>query len=126
MHHVDIFWYQPNESKSEDRAETNESLHVWIHSEKEDEENRAGVLWKIAKNNRWLTKKVGTDSAILHSFTHSEDSKASPDFAGGLIEETAFRLIDRGSGVYNVPFGGFHKLKMHVKGPSMEKGYKSF
>jgi hypothetical protein len=62
----------------------------------------------------------------LHSFAHLGESKSSPEFADGIIEETAMRFIDRDYEVHIVPFGAFHEFKMHVKGPSLAKVFKSF
>ncbi|MFW9795009.1 MAG: threonyl-tRNA synthetase editing domain-containing protein, partial [Candidatus Thorarchaeota archaeon] len=73
MFHVESFWYRPNESASDDRIEIGESLHVWIHSEKNDEENRASVLRKMVKNIRWLAKKNKCNAITLHSFAHLDD-----------------------------------------------------
>ena len=124
MLHVDSFWYRPNESSSEERTEIGESLHVWIHSETDDEENRAGVLRKMVKNIRWLAKKIDCKSVTLHSFAHLDDSKADPDFADSLIEESASKLRDREYDVHIVPFGHFYEFNLHVKGPSLAKVFK--
>ncbi len=124
MLHVDSFWYRPNELTSEDRTEIAESLHVLIHSEKDDTENRAGVLRKMIKNIRWLTKKVDCNSVTLHSFAHLDDSKADPDFADSLIEEVASKLREREYNVHIVPFGHFYEFNLHVKGPSLAKVFK--
>lgn len=124
MLHVDSFWYRPNESTSEERTEIGESLHIWIHSETDDEENRAGVLRKMVKNIRWLAKKIDCKSVTLHSFAHLDDSKADPDFADSLIEESASKLRDREYDVHIVPFGHFYEFNLHVKGPSLAKVFK--
>ena len=124
MLHVDSFWYRPNESTSEERTEISESLHVLIHSEKGDVENRAGVLRKMVKNIRWLTKKIDVTSVTLHSFAHLDDNKADPDFADSLIEEVASRLREREYTVHIVPFGQFYEFNLHVKGPSLAKVFK--
>ena len=124
MLHVESFWYRPDESKSDTRTEIGESLLVWIHSEREDEENRIGVLRKMVKNIRWLAKKIECNVVILHSFAHLDDSKADPKFADSVIEETADRLRTRGFEVYIVPFGQFNEFNMHVKGPSLAKVFK--
>jgi D-Tyr-tRNAtyr deacylase len=124
MLHVESFWYRPNESNSDERTEIGESLHVWVHSEKEDETNRAGVLRKMVKNIRWLAKKIGCNDVTLHSFAHLDDSKADPDFADSLIEEVATKLRDRDYTVHIVPFGHFYEFNLHVKGPSLAKVFK--
>ncbi len=124
MLHVESFWYRPNESKTDERTEIGESLHIWIHSEKDDEENRAGVLRKMVKNIRWLATKIECNAVTLHSFAHLDDSKAEPDFADSLIEEVASKLRDREYEVHIVPFGQFYEFNLHVKGPSLAKVFK--
>ena len=124
MFHVENFWYRPEESETMQRTEIGESLLVWIHSEKEDEENRAGVLRKMVKNIRWLAQKINCSVITLHSFAHLDDSKADPDFAEALIEETADKLRSRDFEVHIVPFGQFNEFNMHVKGPSLAKVFK--
>ena len=124
MLHVDSFWYRPDESKPDDRVDIGETLLVWIHSEKEDEDNRTGVLRKMVKNIRWLSQKIDCTKVTLHSFAHLDDSKAEPDFVDSLIEETARRLRDREFDVHIVPFGQFNEFNMHVKGPSLAKVFK--
>lgn len=124
MLHVDSFWYRPNESNSSDRTEIGESLHVWIHSEQEDETNRSGVLRKMVKNIRWLAKKIDCNDVTLHSFAHLDDSKADSDFADALIEDVAARLRERDYDIHIVPFGQFYEFNLHVKGPSLAKVFK--
>jgi len=124
MLHVDSFWYRPNESESERRTEIGESLHVWIHSEKDDETNRAGVLRKMVKNIHWLAKKIDVNAMTLHSFAHLDDSKADADFADSLIEEAALKLRERDYDVHIVPYGQFYEFNIHVKGPSLAKVFK--
>jgi hypothetical protein len=126
MFHVESFWYRPNESDSDERTEIGESLHVWIHSEKQDEGNRAGVLRKMVKNIRWLAKKIDCNAITLHSFAHLDNSKSDPAFADLLIDEVAARLSDREFDVHIVPYGAFYEFNLHVKGPSLAKVFKQF
>ncbi|MFX0108689.1 MAG: threonyl-tRNA synthetase editing domain-containing protein [Candidatus Hodarchaeota archaeon] len=126
MFHVESFWFRPNEAEETARTKLGESLLVWIHSEVSDEEDRVGVLRKMVKNIRWLSKKLGTNRIILHSFAHLDISKSESTFADRLIEETASRLAERNYEVHIVPFGGFHEFDMHVKGPSLAKVFKKF
>lgn len=124
MLHVASFWYTPNDSESDNRTEIGESLHVLIHSEEEDEANRAGIVRKMVKNIRWLAKKNECNTVTLHSFAHLDDSKADPAFADSLIEEVAERLRERDYKVHIVPFGQFYEFNLHVKGPSLAKVFK--
>ncbi|MHA1926116.1 MAG: threonyl-tRNA synthetase editing domain-containing protein [Candidatus Thorarchaeota archaeon] len=124
MFHVESFWYRPNKSK--EQTEIGESLHIWIHSEEEDENNRANILRKMVKNIRWLAKKIDCNALTLHSFAHLDDSKADPDFADSLINDVASKLRGKDYDVHIVPFGEFYEFKMHVKGPSLAKVFKRF
>jgi hypothetical protein len=124
MFHLESFWFRPNESDSDDRTEIGESLHVWIHSEEEDENNRVGIVRKMIKNIRWLAKKIECNTVTLHSFAHLDDSKAEPEFADSVIDEVASKLRDRDYDVHIVPFGEFFEFDMHVKGPSLAKVFK--
>lgn len=123
MFHTERFWYRPNES-IENKTEIGESVLVWIHSEESDETNKSSVARKMVKNIRWLSKKIGCESVVLHSFAHLDDSKANPDFADSLIEEVAMKLRDRNYDVHIVPFGHFYEFNVHVKGPSLAKVFK--
>ncbi len=127
MLHLESFWYRPNESDSEDSGTSvSESLLVWIQSEEPDVDDRVAVLRKMVKNIRWLTKKLGTNQVILHSFAHLGESKSDPEFADALIEEVAERLREREYDIHIVPYGKFYEFKMHVKGPSLAKVFKQF
>ncbi len=123
MFHVERFWYRPNES-GENKTEVGESVLVWIHSEESDENNKSRVIRKMVKNIRWLSKKVGCETVILHSFAHLDDSKANPDFVDSLIKEVALKLRNRDYDVHIVPFGHFYEFNLHVKGPSLAKVFK--
>lgn len=126
MFHVESFWYRPAESVSESRTEIGESIHVFIHSEEQDEENRSSVLRKMVKNIRWLAQKNECNAITLHSFAHLDDSKADPKFTDLLIEEVGAKLRERGFNVHIVPFGAFYEFSLHVKGPSLAKVFKQF
>lgn len=126
MFHVNQFWFRPSADPNTDGVTYEEALLVWIQSESQDEEDRLGVLRKMVKNIRWLARKLDTTNIILHSFAHLGESKSDPEYADGLIEETATRLMERDYNIHIVPFGAFHEFKMHVKGPSLAKVFKSF
>ena len=115
MFHVDSFWFCPDEQIDAKWTNFDESLLVWIQAEAQDEADQTGVIRKMVKNIRWLSKKHGLKQIILHSFAHLGESKSAPEFADGIIEETAARLRERAFDIHIVPFGGFHEFKMHVK-----------
>jgi len=125
MFHLESFWFRQNESE-EGRTQVGESVLVWIHSEAGDVSNRTSILRKMAKNIRWLSKKVSCNRVILHSFAHLDESKADSDFASALIDDVADKLQQQGFEVHMVPFGHFFEFDMHVKGPSLAKVFKQF
>ncbi len=124
MFHVESFWFRLDELDDDSGSRLSDSILVWIHSESEDEKNESNILRKMVKNIRWLANKVGCTSIILHPFAHLDDDKADPEFASGLITETAKRLIDREYAVTVVPFGHFTEFELHAKGPSLGKVFK--
>ncbi|MHA1959303.1 MAG: threonyl-tRNA synthetase editing domain-containing protein [Candidatus Thorarchaeota archaeon] len=127
MFHLESFWYREDGSSDSDEIKTiGESLLVWIQSEAEDQGTRPSVLRKMVKNVRWLANKTECKRILLHSFAHLGESKASSDFANGIIEEAADRLRERDFEVHIVPFGHFYEFGMHVKGPSLAKVFKRF
>jgi len=125
MFHLERFWFRQNESE-EGRTQVGESVLVWIHSEAGDVSNSTSILRKMAKNIRWLSKKVSCNRVILHSFAHLDESKADSDFASALIDDVADKLQQQGFEVHMVPFGHFFEFDMHVKGPSLAKVFKQF
>lgn len=125
MLHLEEFWYRPDETETNPHA-FGETLLIWIHSEKEDEQDRSGVFRKMVKNVRWLAQKVGCTNVVLHSFAHLDDSKATPEFVDSLIHEVATKLESQGFKIHTVPFGQFNEFRMHVKGPSLAKVFKKF
>ena len=99
---------------------------IFFHAEAEDEEKRDGVLKKFAKNVKWIAGKFATKNVVLHSFNHLASTKASPEFARGLLEEVTERLERRGFRVVVTPFGYFNEFRMHVAGDSLAKVFKEF
>ena len=126
MFHVNEFWYLPHPADESSEGVTfPESLLVWIQAEVEDKDKRVAVLRKMVKNIRWLANKHELTRIILHSFAHLTESKASPELAASLIEDTATRLRERNYEVHCVHLG-LNEFRMHVKGPSLSKVFKQF
>lgn len=97
---------------------------VFLHAEKEDEEKGKGLLDKLVKNIKWLAGKFGTKNVVIHSFNHLSSSKASPEFSEQIIKQTAERLQNAGYTVMCTPFGYFNEFKIHVGGESLAKVFK--
>ena len=99
---------------------------VFYHAEKEDEEKGKGVLDKLVKNIKWIAGKFGTKNVVIHSFNHLSSSKASPEFSEELIKQTIDRLQNAGYTVLCTPFGYFNEFLIHVGGESLAKVFKEF
>ena len=97
---------------------------VFFHAEKEDEEKGKGLLDKLVKNIKWLAGKFGTRNVVIHSFNHLSSSKASPEFSEQAITQAAERLRNAGYAVMCTPFGYFNEFMIHVGGESLAKVFK--
>lgn len=97
---------------------------VFFHAEKEDEEKGKGLLDKLVKNIKWLAGKFGTRNVVIHSFNHLSSSKASPEFSERIIRQAAERLQNTGYTVMCTPFGYFNEFIIHVGGESLAKVFK--
>jgi hypothetical protein len=131
MFDVDEFWYKPF-SKTIERAETFDgegsvrgSLVIFINVEGEDEQRQDKVVKKAAEHICWLARKTDRNKVLLHSFAHLSDSKSSVDFAGSTIKAIEERLNAKGLDAGMTPFGYFLEFKIHVKGDSLAKVWKS-
>jgi Archaea-specific editing domain of threonyl-tRNA synthetase len=99
---------------------------VFYHAEKEDEEKGKGVLEKFVKNIKWLAGKFETKNVVIHSFNHLSSSKASPEFSEQLIKQAVERLQNGGYTLLCTPFGYFNEFLIHVGGESLAKVFKEF
>jgi hypothetical protein len=99
---------------------------VFYHAEKEDEEKGKGVLEKLIKNIKWLAGKFATKNVVIHSFNHLSSSKASPEYSEELIKQAIERLQNAGYTVMCTPFGYFNEFLIHVGGESLAKVFKEF
>jgi hypothetical protein len=132
MFYTHKWWYKtarkslPEAPELTREEETLEAVVVFFHSEQKDEENRKSVVQKFVKNIKWLAGKFESKNVVLHSFNHLGTSKASPEFAGSVLEEVSERLERTGYSVMSTPFGYFNEFDMHVAGDSLAKVYKEF
>lgn len=97
---------------------------VFFHAEKEDEEKGKGLFDKLVKNIKWLAGKFGTKKVVIHSFNHLSSSKASPEFSEQMIKQATEKLRNAGYAVMCTPFGYFNQFKIHVGGESLAKVFK--
>jgi hypothetical protein len=109
-------------------ADTEDSLEntvvVFFHAEKEDEEKGKSLLDKFVKNIKWLAGKFSTKNVVIHSFNHLSSSKASPAFSEEMILQATEKLRNTGYTVMCTPFGYFNQFKIHVGGESLAKVFK--
>ena len=124
-------WWFKTASKSLSQApdiDMEDSLEntvvVFFHAEKEDEEKGKGLLDKLVKNIKWLAGKFGTRNVVIHSFNHLSTSKASPEFSEQTIKQVVDRLQNTGYTVMCTPFGYFNEFMIHVGGESLAKVFK--
>lgn len=131
MFDTNDFWYKTF-SKTVESAETcdkeestTDSLVIFINVEKEDEAQKDKVVKKAVNNISWLAKKTDRKKVVLHSFGHLSDSKSSIEFAEDAIKIIKDKLTSKGLETSMTPFGYFFEFKIHVKGESLAKVWKS-
>lgn len=131
MFHVAEFWYKTysktleNVASQDKEQEISEGVVAFIQVEKEDEERENKLRKESIDNIRWLLKKTGTNTVVLHSFAHLSESRSTPEFAQKLIEGLRDGLNDRAVSTQVTPFGYFLEFKIHVLGESLAKVFKS-
>ena len=131
MFDTNDFWYKTF-SKTVESAETcnkeestTNSLVIFINVEREDEVQKNKVVKKSVDNICWLAKKTGKKKVVLHSFGHLSESKSSIDFAEDAIKAINSKLTLKGLETSMTPFGHLYEFKIHVKGESLAKVWKS-
>ena len=108
-----------------DREESFENtVVVFFHAEKEDEDKGKSLLDKLVKNIKWLAGKFNTKHVVIHSFNHLSSSKASPEYSEQMINSAAAKLETAGYKVMCTPFGYFNEFRIHVGGESLAKVFK--
>jgi hypothetical protein len=101
------------------------SLVIFINVEKEDESQKEKAVRKAVDNISWLAKKTDRKKVILHSFGHLSESKSSVEFANDAIKKIKDKLNAKGFETSMTPFGYLFEFKIHVKGESLAKVWKS-
>jgi hypothetical protein len=131
MFDTNDFWYKTF-SKTIESAETCDkeestmnSLVIFINVEKEDEAQKDKVVKKAVNNISWLAKKTDREKVVLHSFGHLSESKSSIEFADDTIKTIKNKLTAKGFETSMTPFGYLFEFKIHVKGESIAKVWKS-
>ncbi len=100
-----------------DEARTIEGALIgFIHLERSDEADPAGIETKLVKNLKWAARKNETNKVVLHSFAHLAETKASPEFAKRILDGAQERLIAAGYEAVQTPFGYFLDLELSAPG----------
>ena len=124
------FWYTPYKKTLEEVPEAagevcvKDAVVAYYHVEEHDVERASSVQSKLVKNLKWLTRKFGVKSVVLHSFTHLSTSKAPPEFARELIGQARERLERVGYEVLETPYGYLLEWRLHVPGESLGRVFK--
>jgi len=131
MFDTNEFWYKPfiktvehvvTADKEEGFAD---SLVIFVNVETEDEVAPERSVRKAVDNICWLAKKTGRTKVILHSFAHLSESKATIESAESTLEKLKEKLDSKGLATSVTPFGYLLEFKIHVKGESLAKVWKS-
>jgi hypothetical protein len=97
---------------------------IFVHVEPRDEIDPAGLETKFVKNVKWIAGKRGLKAVVLHSFTHLDEARASPQFAEAFLQGAAARLRNTGYQVTLTPFGWVCEWELSVFGESLAKVFK--
>jgi hypothetical protein len=131
MFNTGEFWYRTYSETIEytERISKEEivkdSLVIFIHIEKEDEEKAGEITKKAVDNIAWLARKTSRNKIVLHSFAHLSNSKSSVEFAQKMLETIQDGLKGKGYEVAITPFGYFLEFRIHVYGESLAKVWKA-
>ncbi len=101
-----------------------ECVAVFYHCEEQDRGRETHLARKAAKNVKWLARKFGASTVVLHSFNHLSVSKADPDVALQVVADLEERLRRVGLEVHHTPFGYLNRWSMDVAGESLAKVFK--
>jgi hypothetical protein len=131
MFDTNEFWYKPFSKTIETAPDAGQeelfpdSLVIFINVEAEDEARNGKVVKKAVDHILWLAKKTSRNSVVLHSFAHLSDSKSSPEYAQIALAGINNGLKAKGLKTRITPFGYFLEFRIHVKGESLAKVWKS-
>ncbi len=130
MFYAPHFWYRTHQKTlaqvpdTEEENECQNAVVVFYHAEAQDEDRTDKVVVKWVKNIKWLARKFGTNTVVLHSFNHLAQTKASVDTILHMVTEVKARLSRTGFRVLETPFGYLNEWKIHVAGDSLAKVFK--
>jgi hypothetical protein len=102
------------------------TLVAMVHVEPVDMEPDNGAGAALTKNAKWLAKKWGTKSIVLHAFPHLGKEKATPDAAKLILDRVQAQLERSGHTVKQTPHGYFLDLGLQTPGNPLASVYKAF
>ncbi|MBC7359788.1 MAG: hypothetical protein H5U10_14755 [Desulfacinum sp.] len=130
MFYAPHFWYRTFQKTldhvpdRDEEAECRDAAVVFYHAEAHDEDRTDKVVVKWVKNIKWLARKFGTETVVLHSFNHLSATKADPETTREMVDQVKERLARTGFQVMETPFGYLNEWKIHVAGDSLAKVFK--
>ena len=132
MWHLNSFRFRPKkrgrsklaEEKREVRCD--QCLLVMICIEKEDEDRLEGVVDASVKEVEKVSRNIGVNSIVLHSFTHLFCNPSDEGFALKVLDVLLERLRSDGFDVLRTPFGWFGELEIMAKGHPLSRVARRF
>jgi hypothetical protein len=126
------FAWRPYERTLDSAPQTTEACSVatavvaFVHVEAADltAEREASVLRQVLKHLKWLTRKRGLRTVVLHSFAHLGGEGADPAAAHATLLRLAERLRASGYETAVTPFGYSNEWELEVFGEGAAKVWK--
>lgn len=102
------------------------AILAFIQVEKSDElSDLKSREKKLVNHLKWVARKNGTNTIILHSFAHLSESKAKVDFTKELFDLAEKRLQNAEYKTSQTPFGYFLDLNIKAPGFSLARIWAS-
>ncbi len=122
------FGYTPAE-KSLENAENitqgavfSNCVVAFVQIEEADEEKDLKSREKKLVNHlKWVARKNGTKTVVLHSFAHLSESKSSAEFTKAVFDAAEIRLRNANHETAQTPFGYFLNLDIQAPGFSLAR-----
>ncbi len=95
---------------------------AFVQIEEADEEKDVKSREKKLVNHlKWVARKNGTKTVILHSFAHLSESKSSAEFTKAVFDAAETRLKNAEHKTAQTPFGYFLDLDIQAPGFSLAR-----
>ena len=125
------FSWQPSMKTVESAEEAKPGTYAnqvvaFVHVEPKDIESGSQSETKLVKNCKWLARKWGVKSIILHSFAHLGTEKADVEESKKLFDRVETRLKNADYEVIQTPYGYFLDINIKAPGKPLARIYKEF